>query len=364
MAYSPIGRSKWELDTPALLIDLDKLEKNISTIAARCKGSGLDWRPHTKGHKSPIIVHKCLEAGAIGITCAKLGEAEVMAAAGIRDILIANQIVGKQKIDRLVNLRRLADVMVAVDDPGHIRSIGEAAQAIGVSIRVLIEVNVGMNRSGVEPREPVAELAKLAIETAGITYAGIMGYEGHAMGLPDDKKETECQRCAGLLNDSVSALKAAGLDAPIVSGGGTGTLAFTPDTGGVTEIQAGGGVMMDTYYANRLGARGLDFALTLIASVVSHREPGRAVIDAGRKTVHGDSEMPKALDEDIEVVALNAEHGHLRLGKNARDLKLGDKIEMISGYSDMTVFLHDVVYGIRDDRVELVMNIAARGRKD
>jgi D-serine deaminase-like pyridoxal phosphate-dependent protein len=364
MAYSPIGRSKWELDTPALLIDLDNLEKNISTIASRCKGSKVDWRPHTKGHKSPVIVHKCIAAGAIGVTCAKLGEAEVMAAAGVRDILIANQVVGKQKIDRLVNLQSQASIMVAVDDPEHIKSIGEAAAAIGVSVRVLIEVNVGMNRSGVEPGDPVAQLAKLADETAGITHAGIMGYEGHAMGMPDDEKEAECKRCTGLLCESVAALEAFGLDAPIVSAGGTGTLGYTPDLEGVTEIQAGGGVMMDTYYANRLGAKGLEFALSVVASVVSHREPGRAVIDAGRKTVHGDAEMPKALDEDIEIVALNAEHGHLSLGKNARDLKLGDKIEMISGYSDMTVFLHDVMYGIRGDRVEAVLEIAARGRKD
>ena len=122
--------------------------------------------------------------------------------------------------------------------------------------------------------------------------------------------------------------------------------------------------MMDTYYAKRLGARGLDFALTVLASVVSHRVPDRAVIDAGRKTVHGDYELPEAQEDGIDVVALNAEHGHLSLGKNARDLKLGDKIEMISGYSDMTVFLHDVVYGIRNDRVEIVLDVAARGRKD
>jgi D-serine deaminase-like pyridoxal phosphate-dependent protein len=364
MAFSPVGLSKWDLDTPSLLLDLDTLEKNIATIATRCRNSQVDWRPHTKGHKSPVIAQKCIAAGAIGITCAKLGEAEVMAAAGIRDILIANQIVGTQKINRLVNLQRLANVVVAVDDPGHIKTIGEAATRIGVQVRVLIEVNVGMNRSGVEPGEPVAELAALANETKGITYAGIMGYEGHAMGMPDDEKEAECKRCVGLLSDSIAALKSRGLESPIVSAGGTGTLAFTPDLDGVTEIQAGGGVMMDTYYANRLGARGLDFALTVLASVVSHREPGRAVIDSGRKTVHGDAELPKALDEDIEVVALNAEHGHLRLGKNARDLKLGDKIEMISGYSDMTVFLHDVVYGIRGDRVEIVLEVAARGRKD
>jgi len=362
MAYSPIGLSKWDLDTPALLIDLDTLEKNIATIAGRCKNSELDWRPHTKGHKSPVIAQKCIAAGAIGVTCAKLGEAEVMAAAGVRDILIANQVVGAQKVARLVNLRRLADVMVSVDDPAHIEAIGTAASAIGVSVRVLIETNVGMNRSGVEPGTPVAELARLAVDTPGVDYTGIMGYEGHAMGMPDDKKEAECQRCVALLRDSVEALTQAGLPCPIVSAGGTGTLAYTPDLPGVTEIQAGGGVMMDTYYKNKLGARDLDYALTLLSTVVSHREPDRAVIDAGRKTVHGDAHMPEALDDGIEISALNAEHGHLKLSKEAPDLKVGDKIEMVSGYSDMTVFLHDVMYGIRNDHVEAVLEIAARGR--
>ncbi|HAA74495.1 TPA: alanine racemase [Candidatus Latescibacteria bacterium] len=362
MAYSPIGQHKSELDTPALLIDMDTLEKNITTITARCKGAGVDWRPHTKGHKSPVIAQKCIDAGAMGVTCAKLGEAEVMAAAGVRDILIANQVVGAQKVSRLVNLRHMSDVMVAVDDPAHIDAIGEAAGSIGVSVRVMVEVNVGMNRSGVDPGAPVAELARYAADADGVDLGGIMGYEGHAMGMPDDKKEAECKRCMGLLAESVAAVKAAGLDVPIVSAGGTGTLAYTPDLDGVTEIQAGGGVMMDTYYAKKLGAKGLNYALTVLASVVSHREPERAVIDAGRKTVHGDYVLPEVLDDDIEVVQLNAEHGHLRLGKNARDLKVGDKIEMVSGYSDMTVFLHDVIYGIRDDRVEAVLDVAARGR--
>lgn len=362
MAYSPVGRSKWDLDTPALLIDMDTLESNIATIAGRCREGAKDWRPHTKGHKSPVIAQKCIAAGAIGITCAKLGEAEVMAAAGVRDILIANQVVGEQKVARLVNLRRLADVMVAIDDPAHVEQVGQAAVAAGVEVRVLIEVNVGMNRGGVEPGDPVVALARAAIDTPGVQYAGIMGYEGHAMGMPDDKKEAECRRCAGLLADSVAALKSAGLESPIVSAGGTGTLAFTPDLDGITEIQAGGGVMMDTYYKKRLGARNLDYALTVLASVVSHREPERAVIDAGRKTVHGDGEMPESLEKGVDVVALNAEHGHLRLGKDARDLKIGDKIEMVSGYSDMTVFLHDRIYGIRNDRVEIVLDVAARGR--
>ena len=149
MSYSPVGFEKWDLDTPALMLDLDLLENNIARIAARCKACGVHWRPHTKGNKTPAIAHKLLDAGAIGVTCAKLGEAEIMAASGIKDILVANQVVGERKMARLAHVQRHADVMVAIDHPVHVNMISEAAQAVGVSVRVLVELDVGMGRCGV-----------------------------------------------------------------------------------------------------------------------------------------------------------------------------------------------------------------------
>ena len=359
MPYSPIGQSKWDLDTPALIIDLDKLERNIAAMAARCKESGVDWRPHTKGHKNPAIAHLCVEAGAIGVTCAKLSEAEVMAAAGIKDILVANEIVGEQKVNRLAGIQRRSSVMCAVDDPFQVQQIGMAATEAGVSVRVLVDVNVGMNRCGVLPGAPAADLAEQVDATDGVTLAGLMGYEGHAMSMPNDEKNAECERCVGLLRDTIEDVQSRGLKVAIVSGGGTGTLLFTPQQEGITEIQAGGGVLMDTVYRDRLNVPNLECALGLIVTVISHAAPERAVIDAGRKTMHPAVEFVG--QEDIEVRGLSAEHGGLNLGPRA-NLKVGQKLELTSGYGDDTIFLHNQVYGIRKDRVEVVWDIPGRGK--
>lgn len=362
MPYSPIGQSKWDLDTPALLIDLDKMENNIRQMATRCRESGLNWRPHAKGHKTPAIAHKELQAGAIGITCAKLSEAEVLADAGISDILIANQVVGAQKIARLVHLRRRADIIVAVDDPIHIQAISEAAQATNVEVRILIEVDVGMKRCGTPPGAPTLALAQQAHKAPGVVFAGIMGYEGHAMALEDPEKETACRKAVEQLSETHALIEKAGIGVDIVSAGGTGTLAYTPDFPGITEIQAGGGIFMDTYYRNGLHVRGLEQALTILTTIISRAAPERAVADAGRKTTSSQFTLPEAKDRtDVVVTGLSAEHASLSLTDST--LKIGDKIELISGYSDMTVFLHDQLYGIRNDRVEVVWDILGRGKK-
>ncbi len=359
MLYSPVGHSKWELDTPALLIDLDKLERNIAAMASRCEENGVDWRPHTKGHKNPAIAHACIEAGAIGVTCAKLGEAEVMAAAGIRDILVANEVVGDQKVRRLAGVQRRSSVMCAVDDPFHIQQIGSAATDAGVSVRVLVDVDVGMNRCGVPPGAPAADLAEQAEATDGIAFAGIMGYEGHAMKLPDNEKKAEVERDSAMLRDTIEDIQSRGLKVGIVSAGGTGTLSFTPQQEGVTEIQAGGGVLMDTVYRDVLNVPHLECALGLLVTVISHATPERAVIDAGRKTMHPAVEFVD--QDDVEMGGLSAEHGNLKVGPNA-NLKVGQKLELTSGYGDDTIFLHNEVYGIRNDHVEVVWDIPGRGK--
>ncbi|MCX6022868.1 MAG: alanine racemase [Chloroflexi bacterium] len=172
-----VGLPKEALDTPALLVDLDVMEQNIERIARVCREAGVQWRPHTKGQKIPAIAHMEIAAGAVGVTCAKLSEAEVMAAAGIRDILIANQIVGEQKILRLVNLRRPADVIVSVDNADNVAALDAAARAKGVRLRVVVEVNTGMDRAGVEPGDPVVEMARRISQCDGFVFAGVMGWE-------------------------------------------------------------------------------------------------------------------------------------------------------------------------------------------
>ncbi len=363
MFHSPVGMEKWALDTPALLLDLDRLEANIARIVSRCRECGIAWRPHIKGNKTPAIAHKLLSAGAIGITCAKLGEAEIMAAAGIRDILIANQIVGDLKIARLVHLQRHADVMVAVDHPVHIQAISEAAQAVGVEVRVLVEIDIGMHRCGVQPGRPALELGYQAHAAPGVRFAGIMGYEGHAMMLPDDEKKPACAEAIGHLAETRTQLEASGLEVGIVSAGGTGTLAFTPACPGLTEIQAGGGIMMDTLYSGGMYVEGLEHALSVLTTVVSHPAPDRAFIDAGRKTTNAEYSLPRVMEKaGVTVTALSAEHGYLRLEGPGTSLQIGEKIELISGYSDLTVCLHDRLYGIRNDRVEVVWDILGRGK--
>ena len=184
-ASKPARADKRAVDTPALLVDLDALEANIGRIAAACRQGGINWRPHTKGIKVPQIARKLIDAGAIGITCAKLGEAEVMAAHGFSDILIANQIVGPQKIARLVALRPACDVIVAVDSRDNVTAIAEAARAAGVVIRLVIEVDMGMKRAGVEPGEACVAFARFIAAQHGVKFAGLMGWEGQTAGIAD-----------------------------------------------------------------------------------------------------------------------------------------------------------------------------------
>jgi D-serine deaminase-like pyridoxal phosphate-dependent protein len=268
-----IGFPVAEIDTPALLLDLDIMEQNIARMAEAFRGIKAKLRPHVKTHKTPIIAHRQLAAGAIGVTCAKLGEAEVMVEGGIRDILIANQIVGSRKITRLVNLARHADLIVAVDDPQNVAELSQAAQAAGVSLRVLIEVNIGMHRCGVEPGEPALALAQEVDRSAGLIFSGLMGYEGHLVFVSDlaERKE-RVYRDLQILLDTVSFLESKGLAVEIVSSGGTGTAMLTGALPGITEIQAGSYVFMDGRYRTIEGVE-FDCALTLLTTVVSRPTP-------------------------------------------------------------------------------------------
>jgi D-serine deaminase-like pyridoxal phosphate-dependent protein len=360
-----IGRSKLDLDTPALLVDLPVMERNIATMAGRIRTHGVSWRPHTKGQKVPAIAHKLLAAGASGVTCAKLGEAEVMAAAGIRDILVSNQIVGAQKVARLVNLLPHADVVVAVDSVENVAELGAAASAKGHALRVVVEVDLGMGRCGVSPGDAVVDLARVVSRTAGLRFAGVMGWEGHCTGLLDPEAKRSCvQRAIGLLTDAADRCRAAGLPVEIVSCGGTGTYWLTAGIPGVTEVQAGGGIFNDIRYAEGYGLdTGHGFALTILATVTSRPTPTRIVLDAGFKAMSSEHGVPRPLGlAGVQAVRLSAEHARLELAEPDHVRKVGDKVELIVGYSDSTVFLHEEMYGIRDGRVEVVWPILARGR--
>jgi len=358
-----VGRSKWDLDTPALCVDLDVMQRNIQKMAGLILGSGKNWRPHTKGQKIPAIAHKEIAAGAIGVTCAKLGEAEVMAGAGIRDILIANEIVGREKVTRLVNVQPHADVMVAIDSRENAREISELAAAKGVTVRVLVELNVGLNRAGVEPGEPALRLSEFAAGLPGLRYSGLMAWEAHATTILDqDEKRRVIARDIGRLTASAQQCRDAGLPANIVSCGGTGTYWITCTMPGVTEIQAGGGIFHDVHYAEHYGVDH-EFAMTIMATVVSRPTPTRIIVDAGHKTMNGNQGTPRPLGLDrVEKVKLSAEHGTVELAAANDSLRVGDKLEFIVGYSDFTTYVHEEMFAIRNGMVEQVWPILGRGK--
>ncbi len=359
-----IGQPVEALDTPALLVNLDVMDGNIERMAGTIlREAGVGWRPHTKGMKSPALAHKLLQAGAHGVTCAKLGEAEVMAYAGVRDILIANQIVGSQKIARLVNLRRHSDVMVLVDSEENVEELDAAARDKGVRLRVLIEVNVGMNRAGVEPGESTLALARKIVSCQGLHLAGLQTWESHALKFTDaDEKRRVVFEALEKLTDTAQQCRDEGIPMDIISCGGTGTYWMSAFAPGITEIEAGGGIYCDRRYRHAFGVEH-EFALTVLATVTSRPAPARIICDAGKKTMSNDPDDPMPIGiEGVEELSLSAEHGTIVLSAPSATPRVGDKIEFIAGYSDTTVVLHDELYGIRDGKVETIWPLLGRGR--
>ncbi len=363
-----IGAELAEIDTPALLIDLDAMERNLRTMADFFADKPAKLRPHAKTHKSPIIAHKQLALGAVGITCAKLGEAEVMVEAGVDDILVANQIVGRAKIARLMGLLHHARITVAVDDAANLRDLAAAAGAQGVELDVLVEVNTGMSRCGVEPGEPAVTLAKVAADLPNIRFRGIQAYEGHLVGIADEGERAA--RVAAAMAPIVAtreAIERDGLPVGIVSGGGTGTFALTGTTRGFDEVQAGSYVFMDGAYGTVGGVGGrFAQALTVLATVISRPTADRAILDIGRKTLGTDQGVPFlkrfGRSDDVTFEGFSEEHTKLRVAGPARDLRPGDVVEVVPGHGCTTVNLYDRYVAHRRGVVEAVWPIAARGR--
>lgn len=357
-----VGLNKSELDTPVLWTDLDKLEHNIDLLGAYFRDAGVAWRPHTKGVKVPAIAHKAIAAGAMGVTCAKLGEAEIMAAAGIKDILIANQVVGPQKYLRLVNLCRSADVKIAVDSAATLSDLGKGAVDKGVEVGILIELNNGMNRAGVLPGPDAVAMAKKVHETDGLRLRGVMAWEGHACVEEEtDWKQQEIKRAVGEMVATAELIRKAGLPCDIVSGGGSGTYKTTPHLDGVTEVQAGGAIFNDASYST--WGVSTDPTLFVRVTVTSRPTPDRLITDAGWKTLPAwfNPPIPIGID-NVKQISASAEHGTVIFNTPNTELQVGDTIDFMVGYTDATLFLHDHLYGIRDDIVEVVWPIQARGK--
>ena len=359
-----IGMRRDEIDTPVLLVDLDALDYNIEKMAAHFCKAGKHLRPHSKSHKTPAIAHLQLNSGALGITCAKLGEAEVMADAGIRDILIANEVVGPRKIERLMHLATRCDIMVAVDHPANLDALNAAAAADDVSPRVLVEVNIGHNRCGAAPGKAAVNLAQRAQAASHLRFAGIMGYAGHVVDLEDSvERENKASECLQRLVNTRADIEATGLDVSICSSSATGDYYISTRFDGITEVQAGSYALMDVAYG-RLGL-GFKNALTVLTTVGSRPTSQQVITDAGLKSLTPEHGFPLVKNRsDLECHALSEEHGRLRTpdGADCVDIQVGDLLEFIPGHGCTTINLHDHLYAMRCGQLVDVWPIAARGK--
>ena len=355
-----------DIETPALILDLDVLEENIRGMADFFSSRSAKLRPHFKTCKCPNIAHLQLAAGAKGITCAKVGEAEVLVNAGVRDILVANQVVDRQKIYRLACMARAgAKISVAVDRAENIDDLSDVVTSVGSTLHVLVEIDVGMSRCGVDSEAEALDLARRIEDAAGLVFEGIQAYEGHLVyDTQEPTKLTDAvkRKGVGKMQEKVGRIKnhleSHGMPVKEISGGGTGTYHITGDGTLWTEIQAGSYVFMDTVYARG----GLPFgnALSILTTVI-HKRPGAAVTDAGLKVCTTEHGLPSIKGKpELRVTGLSEEHG--RIADPRDELAYLQKIEYIPSHCCTTVNLHDHYCGVRRGRLEALWPITGRGK--
>lgn len=367
-----LKKSVQELPTPALLIDLDIFEHNLQALANYMKSRSVTFRPHAKAHKSPAIGKLQLASGATGLCAAKLGEADVLVRGGIRDVLITAEVIGPLKIQRLMGLLAITpDVKAVVDSEQNAIDLSTAALASKRKLKVAIDVNVGQNRTGLGTPEDIVALAQIIAKQKGLDFIGLQGYGGnnqHVMGF-ENRKAREVAS-----NEKVvaarRALEKAGFAVQMVSVGGTGSYNIDADFPGVTEIQPGSYVFMDSHY-NKIGGRDQpDFSefgnsLSVLTTVISRAVSGRAIVDAGGKALSTDESVPEPIGLTGATYGVAGdEYGALRLQNPSRDLKVGDQLQIMPGHCDTTVNLHNVFFGVRKAVVEHVWPIEGRGRTD
>ncbi|TWT51507.1 D-threonine aldolase [Thalassoglobus neptunius] len=365
-----IGRHLSELDTPALCIDLDVLDENIRSMSKEMRDAGKAWRPHVKCHKVPEIARQQLTSGAIGVTAAKSSEAEVFVENQVSDVLIANLIVGEQKLERIARMCREGDPIVACDHFVQAERLSDVCRRSGVICRVIVELDIGMNRVGVRPGPDAEQLVRGIDRLQGIRLVGIMGYEGHLLTESEtDRKRKRIEVAISLLERQRDRMIRDGICCDIVSAGGTGSYQMTAHLPVVTEIQAGGGIFGDPFYSKMCGVTGLRPALGIVATVVSRPSLMQAVLDIGRKSIHTEISPPEISRmangkelTDASINSFSAEHTVVELGPESRNLIIGDKVIVVPGYSDLTTLLYDQFYGLRDNFVERILPIVGRGK--
>jgi D-serine deaminase-like pyridoxal phosphate-dependent protein len=361
-----------EIDTPALVIDLDAFERNLRRMADATAQAGVRLRPHAKTHKSAAIAQLQMELGAVGICCQKVSEAEILADAGIGDILVSNEIAGAGKIDRLAALARRTKIGVCVDDADNVAELAAAAERHDVNISVLVEIDVGGNRCGVAPGEPALRLAARIARSNLLRFGGLQAYHGSAQHLRGyDERRDAIARATDWTRQTVDLLSREGLNCETVGGAGTGTFAFEAATGVFNELQAGSYIFMDADYARNRNADGtaydaFEHALFVLTTVMSKPVAGRAVVDAGHKSAAVDSGPPEPFRRPgIVYRRPSDEHGVLLSEGGALPAR-GEKILLIPGHCDPTVNLYDCYVCVRgmhgaSPRVEAIWPVSARG---
>ena len=365
------GMDAADIQTPALVLDLDALERNIAKMGDFAKAVGVRHRVHGKMHKSvDVALLQERLGGSCGVCCQKVSEAEVFARGGIKDVLVSNQVRDPAKIDRLARLPKLgARTLVCVDDPANVADLSAAAQRHGTQIECLVEIDCGAGRCGVTTTPAVVALAK-AIEAApGLKFAGIQAYQGamQHMDRYEDRK-AKIDIAVAMVKDAVDTLAAEGLGCDIVGGGGTGSYYFEGSSGVYNELQCGSYAFMDADYGRILDKDGQridqgewENALFILTSVMSHVKADKAICDAGLKAQSVDSGLPVVFGRtDVKYIKCSDEHGVIE--DPAGVLKVGDKLRLVPGHCDPTCNVHDWYVGVRGGKVESVWPVSARGK--
>ncbi|NIR50176.1 D-TA family PLP-dependent enzyme [candidate division KSB1 bacterium] len=357
-----------ELDTPALLIDLDRMEANLNRMASVAKKCSVDLRPHTKTHKCPEIAKMQSDAGAVGITCAKLGEAEVMAEAGLDDILIANEIIGTKKFERLKDLSKKARLCVAVDSIYGAESLNAALEQDGQTLDVVIEINCGQNRAGLLPGKPALDLAQKIGQLKHVNLRGLMTHGGHSYNESSKEGIQKIGQHEGsVMVETAELLRKNGIEVETVSTGSTPTAQYCGSVDGVTEIRPGTYIFYDLTQIDLFACALKDCALFVLATVTSHPAPDRIILDAGKKALTSDPASRSGgkggygfLPEKNSLIRrLSEEHGII---ESDAEFEIGEKVRIIPNHACVVVNMFDEMYGIRNSQVEKVFTIEGRGR--
>jgi len=345
-----------EIDTPALLLDLDAMERNLEKMARFFSAGSTRLRPHYKNHKCPALARRQIDAGAIGMTCATLSEAEALVSSGFTNVLISSELAGERKIGRFMDLARQAGVTAVVDNAESVDALGAASRETGCRIAVLVDVNVGQNRTGVKPGQPVLDMVRRVLEQ-GLWLRGLMGYEGHVSHqVEGPEKEAAYDLAMNALIHSRCLLEENGIPVEIMSTGGTGTYHLTRRFPAITEFQAGSYLVMDTEYTTT--CTHFDLALTVLGTVISKSEGERVIVDAGLKSISGEHGVPIVKGHDgLCLRKLNAEHGIIDMLDPSVSIDVGQTLEIWVRYSDATVSLHDRMYGTRNGEVEEILKL-------